>query len=218
MAKNKEPLTYRQNVSRQEAYRIIKAVGCPLAIFALALFTISSFANFGTKLICPASGAMWIMGVIVATAMPSMRNATLIHSMTTITIYFLALLGLKMVLGVVSGVSAEMIAASYNQVIPTATGNTIPGYIQNLLWFTAVLLQLERSVIKQNSSSSLRKLRTEKKHLIVSGVYEIMVGEMQYIVKRRSLYGKKNVCLFIIFIYDNYHGIISRKCRRNRYA
>ena len=66
MAKNKEPLTYRQNVSRQEAYRIIKAVGCPLAIFALALFTISSFANFGTKLICPASGAMWIMGVIVA--------------------------------------------------------------------------------------------------------------------------------------------------------
>ena len=26
MAKNKEPLTYRQNVSRQEAYRIIKAV------------------------------------------------------------------------------------------------------------------------------------------------------------------------------------------------
>ena len=140
MAKNKEPLTYRQNVSRQEAYRIIKAVGCPLAIFALALFTISSFANFGTKLICPASGAMWIMGVIVATAMPSMRNATLIHSMTTITIYFLALLGLKMVLGVVSGVSAEMIAASYNQVIPTATGNTIPGYIQNLLWFTAVFL------------------------------------------------------------------------------
>ena len=88
MAKNKEPLTYRQNVSRQEAYRIIKAVGCPLAIFALALFTISSFANFGTKLICPASGAMWIMGVIVATAMPSMRNATLVHSMTTITIFF----------------------------------------------------------------------------------------------------------------------------------
>ena len=218
MAKNKEPLTYRQNVSRQEAYRIIKAVGCPLAIFALALFTISSFANFGTKLICPASGAMWIMGVIVATAMPSMRNATLVHSMTTITIYFLALLGLKMVLGVVSGVSAEMIAASYNQVIPTATGNTIPGYIQNLLWFTAVCSQLEKSVIKQNSSSSLRKLRTEKKHLIVSGVYEIMVEEMQYIVKRRSLYGKKNVCLFIIFIYDNYHSIISRKCRRNRYA
>ena len=74
MAINKEPLTYRQNVSRQEAYRIIKAVGCPLAIFALALFTISSFANFGTKLICPASGAMWIMGVIVATAMPSMPD------------------------------------------------------------------------------------------------------------------------------------------------
>ena len=163
MAKNKEPLTYRQNVSRQEAYRIIKAVGCPLAIFALALFTISSFANFGTKLICPASGAMWIMGVIVATAMPSMRNATLVHSMTTITIYFLALLGLKMVLGVVSGVSAEMIAASYNQVIPTATGNTIPGYIQNLQWFTAVLLPVGEISYQAKQFFQFKKTQNREK-------------------------------------------------------
>lgn len=200
MAKNKEPLTYRQNVSRQEAYRIIKAVGCPLAIFALALFTISSFANFGTKLICPASGAMWIMGVIVATAMPSMRNATLVHSMTTITIYFLALLGLKMVLGVVSGVSAEMIAASYNQVIPTATGNTIPGYIQNLLWFTAVLLPVGEISYQAKQFFQFKKTQNrEKTFNRVRGLRDNGRGNAVHRKKEEFIWQKK--CLFIYYFY-----------------
>ena len=33
-----------------------------------------------------------------------------------------------------------MIAASYDQAIPTSTGNAIPGYLQTMLWFVAVLL------------------------------------------------------------------------------
>lgn len=139
MIRKSETLTYKQNMSKTEVYRVIKAIGLPLGLFGLALFTISNFANFGTKLICPLLGAMWCIGFFVALLMPSQRQEVLNQTMITCTIYLLALLGLKILLGVVSGVSSEMIAASYDQAIPASTGNAIPGYLQNFMWFTAVL-------------------------------------------------------------------------------
>lgn len=132
-------LTYKQSMSRQETYRVIKAVGYPLIVFGLALFTISSFANFGTKLITPLSGGMWFVGFVVALLMPAQRKEIINQTLGMLLIYYLALLGLKVLLGVVSGVSSEMIAASYDQAIPTATGNAIPGYLQTMMWFTSVL-------------------------------------------------------------------------------
>ena len=106
------------------------------------MFTISSFANFGTRLLCPLSGAMWVIGFIVALLMPSQRQEVLNQTMIVCAIYFLTMLGLKILLGVVSGVSSEMIAASYDQAIPTSTGNAIPGYLQQIMWFTAVLVPM----------------------------------------------------------------------------
>lgn len=142
MQTKKKPLTYKQNMSTQEVYKVIKSIGLPLALFCLGVFTISSFANFGTRLICPLSGVMWIIGVIVAFFMPSMREETLNQTMIVTATYFLTLLGLKFLLGFVSGVSSEMIAASYDQPIPTATGNAIPGWLQTIMWFDAVLLPM----------------------------------------------------------------------------
>lgn len=140
--KGKQNLSYKRNMSKKEALHTLKAIGLPLLVFGLGLFTISSFANFGTKLICPLSGAMWMVGFIVAFLMPSQRSEVLNSTLVTLSIYYLALLGLKILLAVVSGVSSEMIAASYNQAIPTSTGNAIPGYLQTMMWFTAVLLPI----------------------------------------------------------------------------
>lgn len=140
--KDREILTYKQSISKEEAFKVVKAIGLPLGLFAFALFTISNFASFGAKLICPLSGAMWMVGLIVAILMPSQRKEILNQTMMMILIYYVALLGLKLLLGVVSGVSSEMIAASYNQAIPTSTGNSIPGYLQTMMWFVAVLLPI----------------------------------------------------------------------------
>lgn len=142
MSQNREILTYKQNMSKQEAFRVVKAVGYPLSLFMLAMFTISNFASFGSKLICPLSGVMWFVGLIVAILMPAQRREILNQTMAMITIYYFALIGLKIILGVVSGVSSEMIAASYDQAIPTSTGNAIPGYLQTMMWFTAVLVPI----------------------------------------------------------------------------
>ena len=74
-----EELVYKQNMSRNEAMKILKAITIPLAVFALGLFTINLFGAFGRKLVCPLSGFMWIIGVAVAFLMPSQRNDTLNH-------------------------------------------------------------------------------------------------------------------------------------------
>lgn len=142
MTEEREILTYKQSMSRAETFRVMKAVGVPLAVFGLAMFTISNFAGFGIKLICPLSGAMWFAGFLVALLMPSQRQEVINQTLGFLAGYYGTLLLLKKILGIVSGVSSEMIAASYDQAIPTATGNAIPGYLQTAMWFSAVLIPL----------------------------------------------------------------------------
>lgn len=171
----KQTLTYKQNMSKTEVYRVIKAVGAPLAVFGLGMFTISNFANFGTKLICPASAIMWFTGFIVALLMPAMRKEVLNQTLIICTVYFAVLLGLKMALGIVSGVSAEMIAASYDQAIPTATGNAMPGYLQNFMWFSAIGIPIGqigmqgKRLLQFKRSQSLNKTFGQKRSLRNSG-------------------------------------------------
>lgn len=133
-------LTFKQNMSRQEAMAIFKAVILPIITFVLGLFVISNLANYGKYLICPLAGVMWLTGLIVAIIMPGQREEVLNQTLVISCIYFIALIGLKGLLGLLSGVSAEMIMASFDQAMPTATGNAIPGYVQTMMWFVAVLV------------------------------------------------------------------------------
>ena len=160
MAEKSERLTYQKNMSKQELYRVIKAIGIPIIVFGLGLFTISNFATFGSMLICPLSGAMWVIGVVVAFLMPSQRQEVLSQTMTVCASYFLALLGLKILLAFASGVSSEMIAASYDQVIPTSTGNAIPGYLQTMMWFVAILLPMGDIAMQVKRLFQFKKTKT----------------------------------------------------------
>ena len=73
MSRKEETLTYKQNMSKKEVSHVIKAIGCPLIVFGLGIFAVSNFANFGTKLICPAAGIMWFLGFFVALGIVSGR-------------------------------------------------------------------------------------------------------------------------------------------------
>ena len=135
----KENIKYSPNVSTQDTMNLIKAIAIPTALFALALFVISSFANFGSFLIAPMTGGCWMVGFIVALIMPAQRKSTIRETEVFIGGYLLGLYAIKIVIGLASGVSAEMIAASFDQAIPTATGNAIPGYLQTMLLITAFM-------------------------------------------------------------------------------
>lgn len=171
----KETLTYKQNLSKTELKQALIAIGAPLGTLILGIFTITNLANFGTKLICPLSAVMWILGLIVATLMPAMRKEVLNQTLITCSLYYLAILCLKILLGIVSGVSSEMIAASFDQAIPLATGNVIPGYIQNIMWFTAVGVPIGfvtvqgKRLFQFKKSQSLNKTFGQKRGLRENG-------------------------------------------------
>lgn len=46
MSRKEETLTYKQNMSKTEVFHVIKAIGCPLIVFGLGIFTISNFCKF----------------------------------------------------------------------------------------------------------------------------------------------------------------------------
>ena len=158
-----EVLTYKNNLSKAELKHVFFAIAIPIGVFSLGIFVISSFANFGSKLICPLSAGMWIVGLIVALLMPSQRKEVINQTMVMCSLYYLAMMGIKILLGLVSGVSSEMIAASFNQVIPTATGNTIVGYLQTMLWITSVAMPIAHVTMQVKRLFQFKKSQTLNK-------------------------------------------------------
>lgn len=171
----RKTLTYKQNMSKAEIYRVMKAVGFPLAVFMLGIYTISNYANFGSLIICPLSGLMWVSGFVVALIMPSQRAEVMNQTLITCASYYGALIGFKVILGLISGASSEMIAASYDQAIPTSTGNAIPGYIQQMIWFSAILVPIGfigmqfKRLLQFKKNQSLQKAFGQKRGIRNSG-------------------------------------------------
>lgn len=169
MGPNRAEMTYATKTSRQDSFAMLKAVAVPVIVFSLEIFTISNFAAFGTKIISPASAVMWIVGFVVALIMPAERAEVLRQTMIMCCIYCITMLGLKLALGLVSGASSEMIAASYGQAIPTTTGNSLPGIVQNILWYSSfgipagyVIMQVKRVLQfshKKSLQDTFRKVR-----------------------------------------------------------
>jgi len=129
---------YKQSMTAQEATAYIKAVGYPVMVLLLSMFTISLFAQFGTRLIAPMTAAMWVLGVLESIIIRSMRKEIIKQTLAFIGIYQITLLAWRQAIKIVSNVTSEQIMASYNQVITLSQSSALPGYLQNALWMTAV--------------------------------------------------------------------------------
>lgn len=129
---------YKQAMTTQEAWSYIKAIGFPILILLLCIFSISIFSEFGIRLIAPFTAIMWGMGVVEGIIMGSQRKEILNQTLAFVGIYQITLLGWREAIKLVSNVTTEQIMASYNQVITLSQSSALPGYLQNALWMTAV--------------------------------------------------------------------------------
>lgn len=175
----KKDLVYEKGISRREILQVLYDVGLPMGVFSLGLYVISTYAEFGTRLITPVSSIMWGFGVVVSILMPGDRREVIRQTVIFCGLYFAAMLALKFILAVVSGVSGEMIAASYDQTIPIVSGNILPGVASNAIWavsfmypvgFIAMqgkrLFQFRRTRNKTQAMGRARDIRdTGKKHV-----------------------------------------------------
>ena len=78
-----------------------------ISTYALWLYLDSAYYNFGSKIITPLTGAMWIVGAVLAILLPSQKHDIIKHTKWFVLGYLAILFIYRYVIILVSGVSAE---------------------------------------------------------------------------------------------------------------
>ena len=172
---DRKNFTYTKKATGKERGRLVWTVVFPVAVFFLSIISIGIFKNFGRILMAPLIGAMWMVGAACAWYMPSHRKSIITETLTFITSYNATLLGLRELIAITSGVSSQMLMATFGQPMATASANTIPGYLQTMLYISSVMipfgyigmegkriLQFRRNANKQRTMEQLRNIRNAK--------------------------------------------------------
>lgn len=169
---NRKNFTYVKKTSGKDKSKMVWAIIFPVGCFFLCIIGISTFEEFGRILMAPLIGAMWIVGAACALYMPSHRKSIINETLTVVATYNATLLALRELIAITSGVSSQMLMATFGQPLATASANTIPGYLQTLLYISAAMipfgylgmegkriLQFRRNENKNRTIEQLRNIR-----------------------------------------------------------
>lgn len=113
-------------------------LGVYIITFALWMYLDSAYYGFGSKIITPLTGAMWVVGAVFALILPSQREEIIRHTKWFILGYVGILFLYRYVIIAVSGVSADNLTAAFNQAIASSSATAVVGWLQNLLWIIAI--------------------------------------------------------------------------------
>ena len=136
--RSKGEMLYSTNFGVRDIWPKLWNLTIYLATYGLWLFLDSAYYNFGSKIITPLTGAMWIVGAVLAILLPSQRKDIIKHTKWFVLGYLAILFIYRYVIMIVSGVSAENLSASFGQAVASSSGTAILGWLQNLLWIIAI--------------------------------------------------------------------------------
>lgn len=160
---DKKEIIYRPKLSGAEFFRFAKSIGLPILIFLAAIFCIDEFGAFGNKLVAPLAGAMWCMGAVVAVILPSQRTSILNETMGFLASYLGGLYLLRLLIGITSGVSSQMLMASFETVMPQTAGNGFLGALQTMLWAVAIMTPLGYIIMEIKRLVSFKRQASQQK-------------------------------------------------------
>ena len=103
------------------------------------MYLIKAYYNFGKYIITGGVVAMIASASIVALILPSQRLETIKGMKKGVGAYLVTLFGYRFVIMLIGGVSAEGLAAAFNQAIPTTSGTAMLGWMQNILWIASIM-------------------------------------------------------------------------------
>lgn len=152
-------------MTSKELTDYLKAALLPIGVFFLCTFVITQFGLFGKNIVAPASGIMWIAGVVVAFKIPSQRRSTLNETYAMLAGYNLGLYLIRFIIGLAANTSSEQLMATYQQALPMSTGSTISGYLQSMLWILAFITPVTFLTVMGKKFISFRKTAAKNKIL-----------------------------------------------------
>ena len=172
-----ENITFKQGVSRKELSGYFWAVSFPVIIFALALFVVMRFGRFGSNLIAPMVGFMWMLGAACAFVLPSHRKGIIAETHWIIVGYLIGLTGLREVIRLVSGTTTQMLMATYEQAMPAASGASLSGFLEYMLWILTVMVPVGFLVMEGKKVILFRrKISHQKIFEQLRGIREENIG------------------------------------------
>ena len=113
-------------------------LGVYIITFVLWMYLDSAYYGFGSKIITPLTGSMWIVGAVFALLLPSQREEIIKHTKWFILGYVGILFLYRYVIIAVSGVSADNLTAAFNQAIASSSATAVVGWLQYLLWIISI--------------------------------------------------------------------------------
>lgn len=132
-------LVYKTTISAKHYKSTFFNLVVYLFIFTLWVYDIKAYYNFGRYIIGPAIAIIWVITAFIALILPAQR-LEVIHSCKVFCAGYVAtIFGYKFLITAVSGISAENLSAAFNQALPTASGTSILGWLQTLLWIAGVM-------------------------------------------------------------------------------
>lgn len=171
-----EKITYKQGMSSKEFTGYFFSIGFPAAVLVLSLVIISQFGAFGQNLMAPMVALMWTSGAICSLILPSHRQSIISETHWTVAGYLIGMFGLQKIVQLVSGTTNEMLAATYDQVMPAASNASLSGFLEYMLWIVAVMVPIgfivmegkkivlfRRKVSKQKFFEQLRGIRENER-------------------------------------------------------
>ncbi len=171
----RQNFTYVKKPSTKETTQLVWSIVFPTAVFFMSIASIYIFQNFGKILMAPMLGCMWIVGAACSIWLSSQRKEIINQTLEFVAIYCATMLAFRELIGVTSGISSEMLMATFGQPMATASANTIPGYLQTMLYISAVgipigylgmegnrILKFRRNSNKQKTMEQLRGMHNQK--------------------------------------------------------
>lgn len=167
-----EKITYKQGISSKEVTGYFFAIGFPVVVLVLSLIIVSCFGQFGQNLIAPMVALMWIGGAVCGLILPSHRQGIITETHWTIVGYLIGMFGLQKIVQLVSGITNEMLAATYEQAMPAASSASLTEFLEYMLWIVVVMVPIgfvvmegkkiilfRRKVSKQKFFDQIRGIR-----------------------------------------------------------
>lgn len=163
--KDNKNLVYKSTTSSLDRWKIIKAALIPAGVFLICLFVAGRYGGFGKKILSPMMAAMWTMGAVSAIILPSHRTSIIKETTMTVGLYALGMFALRMLAGLASGISSNMLTDSLDLTSSSTQGNTILGYIQTFLMLTSILVPIGFVTMQGKRIFSLKKNANKKKFM-----------------------------------------------------
>lgn len=159
---NKE-LVYR-NRNTDETFSFLKGVVPIIALFFFSIYTIQIFNLFGKNVLAPFTAIMWAFGTATTIVLPSQRKETIKETEVTIGIYLVSLIVVRELVKKISGISAEMIMATYNMNMPVTSGSAFSGYLQTMMWIITIMTPVSFIGLQIKKIFTMRRNMEKKKY------------------------------------------------------